>query len=521
MNISIQNRSRVLIGMNLLLFVLLLWQFHPVPDDRAQSQYVTSQASSIAISKIRYGLYDGYVGYRNVLKELLKIEGDNDRGIPISRINQAIRRAVNLDDFASGGKHWMPCLPTWSDFVSTAFLIFGANIKSLFYLYMLLLTVSFLTFMMTFRRVPEHLYLSLTVIITLIVVLNSPAMETMTRVSHRFWTYLAILPAFHIAILFMEHHDRTRWKLAGTLIQSGILVFIIHCRNVAIYEFIFIFVAVPVYLFMVHMIRSGGVSALRPLVRKYKIWPLIVVLICFAAISVSSKVRLHPDYSGINTNYPFWHMIYVSLCAHPDACAKYDICKFSDAVAYGLVEKKMNKVFDGRVWGDLAEGVNPKEAKFIVFFSPVYSDILRDEVLRIVRTDPWFFISSFYYKIINFPPVYAKGSQGVGGYIGGVHLLYDSIFPIFSLRWLLIFMAAAGFYVARTSRSWYGNLAIVFLMFISCFVMLLMAYPDFSTIMDPAFMATLIMYIVMSLMVCYFCSLIMMVMKRIRSKWGS
>ncbi len=503
MNDSVQRKCHVLLGMNLVLLLVLLWQFYPVSSDRAQSHYVTSQAASIAISKIRYGLYDGYIGYRNVLKELLKIEGDNDRGIPISRINQAMRRAVNLDDAASGGKHWMPCLPTWSDFVSAAFFIFKINVKSLFYFYMLLLVISLGAFIAAFRRNPESLYLSLMVIITFIVVVNSPAMMTMTRVSHRFWTYLAIIPAFHIAITFMEDQERTRWRLIGVLIQSAILVFIIHCRNVAIYEFIFLFVAVPAYLLIMHAVRSRGVSALIPFIRKHRVWPLVVVLICFAVITVYAKVRLHPDYWRIKTGYPFWHMIYISLSAHPDACSKYGICAFSDAEAYKFVEKKMGTRFDDRIWNDLTIGVNPRRARFIVFFSPVYSDILRSEVLRIIREDPGFFLSSFYYKMSRFPAIYWVGCEGVGGYVSPVHVLYNGSLSLFGLRWILILMAAGGFCLAKRSSWWFGNLSIAMLMFVSCFAMLMVAYPHYSTIMDPAFTLTLVMYIIVSALLYY------------------
>ena len=73
MNLSISNKCTILIVMNLILLFILLWQFYPSSDDHMQSHYVTSQAISIAISKVNYGLDNGYAGYRKVLNQLLQI----------------------------------------------------------------------------------------------------------------------------------------------------------------------------------------------------------------------------------------------------------------------------------------------------------------------------------------------------------------------------------------------------------------------------------------------------------------
>ena len=521
MNLSITNKCNILIVMNLLLLSILLWQFYPSSNDRTQSHYVTSQAVSIAISKIKYGLDEGYVGYRKIINILYNIGGDNDKGVLISRVNEEISKTLNLTDVASDGLHYMPCLPTWSDFVTAAFYIFGPNAKSLFYFYMLLLTVSIMTFIVSFRHNNAHLYLSLITIVTFIVMINAPAVVTMTRVSHRFWPYLAIVPAFHIAIQLVDSHRLARWKLIGSLIQAFILVFIIHCRNVAMYEFIFLFMAIPLYIIIGHIIKSRGRNALISFIQKGIIWPLVSLIICFVAMTIYSQVKLYPDYSKIRTGYPFWHMIYISLSAHPDACKKYDICKFSDTVAYKLVEKSTGKPFDGNTWSVLAEGKNPSKGDFFIFFSPTYAKILKDETMRIIMNDPWFFISGFYYKIINFPSVYLNGSDNnYVGYVSPVHPLYNSFIPQFDLRWFLISMVIIGFFLAKKpiSYGWQRNYSLVLLMFLSSFTMLLMAYPDYSTIMDPSFTLTALIYIGISIYFYYIWHFILMVKKTIKIK---
>ena len=90
------------------------WQFRPSSKDRMQSHYVTSQAISIAISKVKYGLDKGYVGYRKVLNPLLQMQG-GDTGILVLQVNEGIDKALRLTDVASDGFHYMPNLPTWSD----------------------------------------------------------------------------------------------------------------------------------------------------------------------------------------------------------------------------------------------------------------------------------------------------------------------------------------------------------------------------------------------------------------------
>ena len=511
MKLSVNNKSIILIGMNILLLSILLWQFYPSSNDRTQSHYVTSQAISIAISKIQYGLDKGYAGYYKVFIPFLKIEGDNDRGILISRVNGVIDNVLNLSDVASGGVHYMPCLPTWSDFVTAAFILFGPNAKSLFYLYMLLLTASIFIFVVTFRHNPKYLYLSLVTIVTFIVIINAPAVVQMTRANHRFWGYLAIVPAFYIAILFIDTHHLTRWKLIGGLIQAFILVFIIHCRNVAMYEFIFLFMAIPLYIIISHIIKSRGTNALIPFIQKVRIWPLVLLIICFVAMTIYSQVKLYPDYSKIRTGYPFWHMIYISLSAHPDACKKYNICEYGDKTAYKFVEEKMGITFDDKIWGDFAMGVNPRKATFIVYFSPIYGDILKEEVIRIIKDDPWFFISSIYYKAIHFPPNYES-------FVGTVHPMHFGFIPQFNLRWFLMAVVIIGFFLAKKAsidRRWHGNLSMVFLMFLSAFMIVLLAHPVWANIVDPVFTLTMMMYIGISISFYYIWHFILMIKKMI------
>ena len=502
MNLSISNKCTILIVMNLILLFILLWQFYPSSDDHMQSHYVTSQAISIAISKVNYGLDNGYAGYRKVLNQLLQIEGGGDTGILVSRVNEKIDKALHLPDVTSGGLHYMPTLPTWSDFVTMAYFIFGPNAKSVFYLYMMLLTVSILMFIITFSHKPKYLYLSLVIIATFIVIINAPAVVAMTRVCHRFWSYLAIMPALYIAILFADKHYLTKWKFIGALIQALILVFIIHVRNVAIYLFIFLFAGLPLYILIGEFIKSGAGKTLKCFIQKISIWPLALLLVCFIGMNTYKQIKLYPDYSNIKTGYPFWHMIYISLSAHPDACAKYDICKFSDAVAYKLVGEKMGRPLDSKLFNDLTVGKNPKESEFVVFFSPSYAEILKKEVVRILKHDTWFFVSSFYYKIALFPSVYLEGGDGIGGYISSVHPMYNSFIPQFNMGWLLITIVVSGFFLAKSSYSnnWYGNFSVASLMFLSAFIMLLFAYPHYSTIMDPSFTLTTMIFIAISIL---------------------
>lgn len=506
--------------MNMILLAILLWQFYPSSNDLMQSHYVTSQAISIAISKINYGLDNGYAGYRKVLDLLLQIEPGGDGGILVSRVNEKIDKALHLPDVTSGGLHYMPNLPTWADFVTMAYFIFGPNAKSLFYLYMMILTISTMIFIMTYRYDPRYLYVSLVFIATFIVVMNAPAVLAMTRVCHRFWSYLAIMPALYIAILFIDRHQLTGWKLLGALIQALMLVFIIHVRNVVIYSFVFLFMIIPLFIYIKYYIKSRESNVLKFFIKKISAWPLVLLLVCFIAMNMYKQEKLSPDYSNIKAGYPFWHMIYVSFVAHPDACIKYKNCRFSDAVAYKFVEEKMEKTFNyDELYNDLTIGRNPKEAEFMIFFSPVYGKILKDEVIRILRHDTWFFISSFYYKIKLFPGVYKKGCDGIGGYISPVHPIYKDFIPQFNMRWFLIAIVVAGFFLVKKShRKWHGNFSMLSLMFLSAFIMLLFAYPHYSTIMDPAFTLTAMIFVIISILSYCMWHFIMVMQKCILNK---
>src|SRR5262249_52589112 len=124
-----------------------------------------------------------------------------------------------------------------ADFFYWAFRIFGLNLNSLVLFYFSILFVSVLTFFLTFRRSPFCLLLLMLYLIARLSPSNFPPFG-LFKPTHtsRFFSILALLPSMHIFLLLLRREPAHPANVAGAVVQTLILFFIVFCRTQALWQ---------------------------------------------------------------------------------------------------------------------------------------------------------------------------------------------------------------------------------------------------------------------------------------------
>ena len=119
------------------------------------------------------------------------------------------------------------------DYVRLSFLVFGHQIRSLYYTYFLIFGVSAAVFLWTFRSRPALLMLLVitSVAQTILFASNLLASHNLGSISDpRFLSIMAIVPGLHLGCLLLERSPPSIINVASSIVQSTILVFAFWIR---------------------------------------------------------------------------------------------------------------------------------------------------------------------------------------------------------------------------------------------------------------------------------------------------
>lgn len=445
------------------------------------------QAIGMAISELRFGS-TGYSGYFAVLNKLTEHGMTNDPRILENYgmtadelltngdiLNNAIEVALHTKDVSSFGQYQI-----FGDdiglvtYYELSFYIFGYRIESFFYLYFLLFSGSIVVFLLTFYRRVDLLNVLLLLTCSHFVISSvAPivGIELQTVHNPRFLPVLAIIPALYISLLILGKEQLNLMTLSGTIIQTCILVLVIHARSSARYEIIFLSVIFSL-LFLWHYWRHNLYIG-KYLLNRTCFWPLGIVIIGLFILNFHLLLYRHYSYSATTTagKHVFWHAVYIGLSAHPDSWRKYDI-DFQDMASARLVQKRAYELY----------GVTEP----VPYYGELYEPILKSETIRILINDPRFAIETFlYYKPLMFFKSYFSPSFGATRYLFSWPLL-----PVLVLGSLL---AGRGFL-----RQWLRYFALLVFALLFSLIPSMLAVPHPAYIADPALLFTCIIYMVIS-----------------------
>ncbi len=339
----------ILIGLT---FALLFWQGIRLGMlDVNGAEYPHSYTNiATAITRLYYGR-GGYVYYCDVADALDADYFTNRRGFD----NQAIARAAALQNIDTSkicygfknpevyGKSERSEFLGFPgddkggvDFVTLAFLLFGAKLESLYYFWFLLFAISLTVYVAAYRTSWQKLMLVFFLLLSLYAVFFM--FPTNLRYSsihaQRNTSMLAMIAYLHIILAMLEKKPLTAGKLLAVLVQVFCVAFCYNIRSsIEILAGILLF---GTYAFLRSLLDvrksstslSGGmrserlVFALRLVLKR--IYPLVLLGVALAAVNVYQNKAYDQYYTtkGVTRHFT-WHSMATGLCFSREIISSY------------------------------------------------------------------------------------------------------------------------------------------------------------------------------------------------------
>ena len=250
-------------------------------------------AIAIALSETVYKLKLGYVGHTSVLNaiqthwnkgadgwsnlpQLIKNFGDREV------LNAGIQAAANLGPQLSGyftdGSLITAIYDDLGevDFYKISFRIFGMKIESAFYLYFLLLGVSSIVFIVTFRRNVYALCVLLCTLFGFYQELNLAVFDLVASPTYfgmRHSSTLGVVPMWYLTFLLVFPRKASQTLVVGTVLQVAILILAWRIRASVTWVFLFLsFLAVVLTLARSRTAGLNGVWSWLYPIRSWSAW---------------------------------------------------------------------------------------------------------------------------------------------------------------------------------------------------------------------------------------------------------
>jgi len=286
LQLKFRSKNNLLILVIVAVLLASIIELFPKESTRTPSWFGIKQCMSIAISELKFGL-TGNIGYRKIYEALLPLPG-GDQGTPIHQMNDAMALILEMKDVSGSGTHYNIGTGAgrgMTDFMKLSYVIFGFNAQALFYLYIVLLTVSVSTYVASFRENPIYLYIGLLFITSYLLVLQAPIVKHHSALQVSFLPVLTILPTIYLSLILIDKQKPTYTLVAGSIVQSGILVFSYYLRSTSKYQFMF-FACLLVYL-LYRNVKSNNAG-----IRKFiaQCWPLYSLVAVVLFLQFYSKV---------------------------------------------------------------------------------------------------------------------------------------------------------------------------------------------------------------------------------------
>jgi hypothetical protein len=199
------------------------------------------------------------------------------------------------------------------DYTRLGFRLFGYRIQSLYVLYFVILTISALSFLWSFRAQPGFLLLAATACAAQVLLFASGLFDRSnlgTIADPRFLSVLAIIPGMHLACLIISKSRPTLINIGLAVLQSVILIFAFWIRSTAIW----VLAALSLLAIAV---------ALREILQRRFNWRALwcwgIFLGVWALQAFWGSIALHPVYrdKGDISHHVLWHSLFYQLQFHP------------------------------------------------------------------------------------------------------------------------------------------------------------------------------------------------------------
>ncbi len=277
---------------------------------------IISNYLGVAISRMVYGSA-GYVGYNEVLNEIQKGGANTDSVI--------LNKAMSINNPDVNNNYMIVGLDLgFVDYCHLAFYLFGNNISSLLYLYFLILFISIILFIKQFSKLPlANLILVLFLMAHYITITTIPNLGTDVGVVYnpRLIVLLSLLPLFHI-IFSLQLKKKYLFEYYPIVIQSFIILMVIHIRRDSIWIILFIFGYLILKLSNILYRSYLSVPKLR--IKNVLLWQFMPLLLMFFLYIIIFPHTLDSKYTERGEGrHKFWISALIGLALHPEIRGLY------------------------------------------------------------------------------------------------------------------------------------------------------------------------------------------------------
>jgi hypothetical protein len=344
------------------------YRFHAVP---------------VAVSQLHHGRAYDYTAFRTLAHRFHDGSRDLD-----DQIAEAIRADPGTDTY-----FWVADDRGLSDFVASAFRLFGPEVRSLSRFWFLLLAAAVGLFVVGYWKTPAALALPVFVLFGLLVLAESLPFRARIPFDGRHWQEdialyesrlfdaLALLSVLHLALLACgAKPGRAAWLAAVP--QAGLLLFLYHARSSLGWQYLALFALV-----------GGRVAWCLWQRRRRELGPPLVIAGLLAVSLVGLKqyqrATYHPAYFADTGPRTFWHNALMGLSHHPRLRDGLPMRQCEDRDAVDFVLRRMEERdpnLDRNRWNWMAAlnslgSHNP-------FDWPTYEAAARREYLELWRHHP-------------------------------------------------------------------------------------------------------------------------------------
>jgi hypothetical protein len=400
-------------------------------------------AITIAISDLVYGLNAGYLGFASVKENLVanwppggtkaRNELDLDHARLKAQQNAAIRSAASMPPPKPGylsDRSLMSMVyddTGYVDFVKLSFRLFGMNMEAMHYTFLVLLSISAVAFLLTFRSdAVAQTVLLCTLFAFYIEIQIGHFNYTTTLSGMRHGSTLSLIPMWHFVFLLLRRRPfnfawvrsmrlqfplpSLPWKSLATLvlalIQLAILVLALRMRGSAIWTVMFI-VSLAVLLATVPYWRQRlRTWPLLSVMRGVAAWPVVVLLGGLVVNNLSLNAALHPVYftDDVIPYHGLWHSAIIGMRYSPHMLPERSAATVRsggslDASVYYAVEEYLDRIHFLQ---------KPSDPSLIIptYISPwtntvkfrLHDNISRRVFFEIAAKHPWDMLVLYVYK---------------------------------------------------------------------------------------------------------------------------
>jgi type IV secretory pathway TrbD component len=407
-------RSALLVFCALVLCVLTVWEGVRVGADRTMPGALArhKNAFAVAISCLAYGHCRGYTSLRSVDQALhdgglsYEMYGRNpdfyhDAGL----INVALERAASIADPGVAVNSMGPHEKGLALFYTFSMAVFGIELSSLFYGFMLVFVVTVGLFSVAFHR--DRLAMAGLVAACCAMYLIVPVVQGLTpdvNAVHgsRYLPLLAIVPVLHLLMLF-ERGETGPMQAVIAAGQASVLFFVMFSRLSGVW------MVAGLAMWIAGRVAMSMLANDRPRVRMIAfraIVPGALVGFVLAALIVYPKLALDPQYlKQDETEYrTFWHHLLVAAHFNP---ARTEVAGvpahfpgFADQIAYDLFEEEIarrGETLSQYLDDDEAGWPQRTTSRQYDYKWGLYEAVVKGVFLRLVAEHPLYVLQSFFF----------------------------------------------------------------------------------------------------------------------------